>query len=85
MPNNFSLQSTSPCINAGVDVGLIRDYAGSFVPCNATPDIGAFEYIDIQPAVLALTSTVLAPTITAEWKSGLATGGTMGMGMGMGM
>ena len=27
--DNFTLQELSPCINAGVDVGLNRDYAGN--------------------------------------------------------
>jgi len=40
--NNFRLQSSSPCIEAGVDVGLTQDYNGN--PIVGTPDIGAFEY-----------------------------------------
>jgi len=35
-------QSGSPCINAGVDVGLTEDYAGN--PIVGLPDIGAYEY-----------------------------------------
>jgi len=41
---NFHLQSTSPAIDAGVDVGLTEDYDGTSVPQNSIPDIGAFEY-----------------------------------------
>lgn len=42
---DFTLQSGSPCINAGVDVGLTRDYAGNPVPVpiGSAPDIGAYE------------------------------------------
>ena len=38
-----ALQSTSPCIDAGVDVSLTRDYAGNGVPDGAAPNIGAYE------------------------------------------
>jgi hypothetical protein len=39
---NYALQSASPCINAGTDVGLTTDYAGN--PIVGNPDIGAYEY-----------------------------------------
>lgn len=42
---DFHLQSTSPCRNIGVDVGLTQDYAGTVVPQGTDPDIGAYEYI----------------------------------------
>ena len=29
MANDFRLQETSPCIHAGIDVGLTRDYVGN--------------------------------------------------------
>jgi hypothetical protein len=41
---NFKLQSNSPAINAGIDVGLTSDFEGNPVPVNGSPDIGAFEY-----------------------------------------
>jgi hypothetical protein len=41
---DFHLQSESPCIDAGQDVGIARDFARNPVPCNGIPDIGAFEY-----------------------------------------
>ena len=45
-PNNriFTLQDSSPCIDAGTDVSLTQDYAGNPVPYGAAVDIGAFEY-----------------------------------------
>lgn len=41
--SDFTLQSGSPCIGAGVDVGLTRDYANTQVPKGSGVDIGAFE------------------------------------------
>jgi hypothetical protein len=40
--SDFHLQSGSPAINAGVDVGLTEDYAGNAIV--GVPDIGAYEY-----------------------------------------
>ena len=39
--NDYRLQSTSPAINAGINVGLMDDYMGNMI--NGLPDIGAFE------------------------------------------
>jgi uncharacterized protein YcfL len=39
---DFHLQTGSPAINAGVDVGIVLDYAGSAIV--GLPDIGAYEY-----------------------------------------
>ncbi|MGE5529280.1 MAG: right-handed parallel beta-helix repeat-containing protein [Patescibacteria group bacterium] len=42
----YQLQSMSPCINAGANIGLgdIRDYWGNTAPYNGVFDIGAHEY-----------------------------------------
>lgn len=42
---DFTLHSTSPCINAGTDVGLSTDYIGTAIVL--PPDIGAYEYIPL--------------------------------------
>jgi len=39
---DYSLQATSDAIDAGLDVGLTRDYLGKVV--GSSPDIGAYEY-----------------------------------------
>ena len=44
--NSLRLSSTSPCINAGLSVGLTSDYFGHRVPQQDTVDIGAHEYGD---------------------------------------
>jgi len=41
---NFMLQYLSPAIDAGVYVGLTRDFEGVAVPQGTAVDIGAFEY-----------------------------------------
>lgn len=41
---DFSLQSTSPAIDAGADVGLTTDFSGTWIPRGAGYDIGAYEY-----------------------------------------
>ena len=41
---DFSLQSTSPCIDAGVDVSFARDFRGTAVPRGDAPDMGAYEF-----------------------------------------
>lgn len=48
--SDFTLQSTSPCIDTGLDVGLVLDYNEDTVPyvnvdCTATPDMGAYESV----------------------------------------
>jgi len=44
--HDYSLQDDSPCIGAGIDVGLTEDYLGNLVTPGADPDIGAYEYQD---------------------------------------
>jgi len=40
---DFSLKSTSPCINVGANVGLSVDIEGTSIVGN--PDVGAYEYV----------------------------------------
>lgn len=58
---DYTLQLNSPCINAGVDVGLTTDRTGA--PVVGTPDIGAYELnysaatdADINALVGAMTT-----------------------------
>jgi len=41
--SDFMLQSGSPCVDAGADVGLTTDILGVAVPQGSAPDIGAYE------------------------------------------
>lgn len=44
LPEDFNLQSHSPAIDAGHDVGIAYDFNGNAIPWGAAPDIGACEY-----------------------------------------
>ncbi len=46
---DFTLNSISPAIDAGEDVGLDRDYRNKPVPRGIRPDIGASEYQTLDP------------------------------------
>jgi len=47
--NEGHLQATSPCIDAGTEIGLSQDYTGTPVPQGSGVDIGAFEYYEEDP------------------------------------
>jgi len=48
LPNqDFHLLSSSPAIDAGVDLGYSIDFDNRSVPVNSQPDLGAFEYRDL--------------------------------------
>ncbi len=47
---DFHLQSASPTINAGINVGLTTDFDGTVVPQGSAPDIGAYEYVGAVPS-----------------------------------
>lgn len=42
--NNFNLEETSPAINAGKDLNLIKDFNGVVVPFAGVTDIGILEF-----------------------------------------
>ncbi len=41
--DDFTLQSVSPCVNAGTSLGYTKDYSDNFVFFGAAPDMGAYE------------------------------------------
>jgi hypothetical protein len=43
---NFNIQSSSPCINKGTNVGVPFDYAGTAIFQGTAPEIGVFEFLN---------------------------------------
>lgn len=70
---DFSLQSGSPCRNAGADVSLTVDYAGNAV--GLVPDIGAYEYAVVVPTLAATTAASDITTTTATSGGNVTDGG----------
>lgn len=57
-PNHdFMLNASSPCIDAGTDVSLTRDFAGTTVPFGQGVDIGAFEYMEYLPLCVEISAS----------------------------
>lgn len=71
--NIFTLQSASPAINAGTDVGLTTDFAGNIVPYDSIPDMGAYEWYPpyIKPSPNILNPTYVCQNITPAIDSDL--------------
>jgi hypothetical protein len=67
--HDFHLLPSSPCINAGVSVGLTQDYEGNNI--QRIPDIGAYES---GPPGSTTLPTVIT-TVPSAIQSGSATGG----------
>lgn len=80
--SDFHLQSTSAAINAGVNVSLTSDYAGTSVPQGSLPDIGAYEYIPLTVTINqksdqvdpTSSSTINFTVVFSESVSDFATG-----------
>lgn len=68
--NNFTLNASSPCIDAGTNVSLTQDYNGISVPLGGGPDIGVYEYNDtVVPTITfscSPTSVRTGRTITCS-------------------
>jgi len=47
--NDFTIKQSSPCIDAGTDVGLTQDFSKTPIPQGDGVDIGAFEYNRLSP------------------------------------
>ncbi len=58
---NFHLQSVSPLIDRGLDVGLTVDYDSVAIPIGSAPDIGAYEYGVPSPAIDPIVVSTVRP------------------------
>jgi hypothetical protein len=58
---DFHLQASSPCIDAGIDVGLIQDFDRVSIPQGLEPDMGAFEFPTGSPPPPTPTPTPPPP------------------------
>jgi uncharacterized repeat protein (TIGR02543 family) len=63
--DDFHLRSGSPCIDAGTNLGMARDYDGTAIPQGSAPDIGAYEY--------ASASSTTTYTLTVSGSGGTVT------------
>jgi hypothetical protein len=69
---NLHLQTASPAVNAGIEVGYTVDLGGVVVPTGGAPDIGSYEIgaqvnptpTDEPTATVTATATSPAPTTT---------------------
>jgi len=63
--DDLRLQSSSPAIDSGADLGHTLDFVGGVVPSGAGPDMGAYEYGAAATATPTATQTSVPPTATA--------------------
>jgi hypothetical protein len=69
-PYSYELQSLSPAIHSGMDVGLDLDYAGNYF-FNPNPSMGALEYQSKGPELPSLTTTsITSITETTAFSGG---------------
>jgi hypothetical protein len=55
---NYALQSSSPCINTGVFIGVTEDILGQPRPFGPRVDVGAYEFVP-EPALVLLAPLAL--------------------------
>jgi hypothetical protein len=62
---NFQLNSNSPAINTGANIGLSLDFNGASVPQGSAPDMGAYEFggvVSSTPAPIPTATPSFTPT-----------------------
>lgn len=75
---DFHLQTGSPAIDAGANVGLTEDFEGTPVPQGGAPDIGALEYDSATPSDIVIDNVDAGFTTDAAWTVSTSTGGYVG-------
>jgi hypothetical protein len=61
---DFHLQSGSPAVNTGTNLGYSTDLAGSVVPVGSAPDLGVYEYASDPPVSTPTNTPTSSPTST---------------------
>jgi chitodextrinase len=59
---DFRLQTGSPCINAGTNLGYLKDIAGTII--NGNPDLGAYEYISFDTQAPTIPTGLTSSNVT---------------------
>ncbi|PLX05781.1 MAG: hypothetical protein C0596_18995 [Marinilabiliales bacterium] len=63
--DEFALNSSSPCIDAGTHIGLDTDITGQSVPINAMVDIGAYEYNSVTGNIIPIPDEAKLPLLVS--------------------
>lgn len=67
--DDFSLQKTSPAIDAGVETSVNFDFLGLPVPSGFRPDVGAYEYqqtVSSENTVFSPKTHIIFPSVFSE-------------------
>ena len=75
---DFQLQTGSPAIDSGANVGLTEDYEGLSVPQGGAPDIGALEYSPGVPSDIVIDNVDAGFTTDSAWSASMSTSGYVG-------
>jgi hypothetical protein len=66
--HDFHLQSNSPAIDAGIDIGLTTDFDGNPRPRGAGYDIGVYEYQEgVQPTSTPTPTPPVSLSLSSGW------------------
>ncbi|MFA6422237.1 MAG: right-handed parallel beta-helix repeat-containing protein [Candidatus Buchananbacteria bacterium] len=65
-PLDFTLQASSDAIDAGTNVGLTSDYAGTVIPKGLTFDIGAYEFNESTGPIVSIISPASGSTVSGN-------------------
>jgi len=65
--DDFTLQSFSPCVNAGIDVGLTHDYSGNKII--GEPDMGAYEHQSRYKSEMSKVEMIKAQFILSSFST----------------
>jgi hypothetical protein len=61
---DYRLRADSPCLWAGIDVGLVTDMLGVAIPPGAAPDVGAYQRAPAEGPRTPCAPAVLTGLVT---------------------